>query len=102
MSIYFMVKYRTCEFAGEPLPPMPPSPGGQVAAFLPRVNQLPMDPPEEELEEEELEEDDLNDLIDPRSWKTWLAIGFLFVVFVWTLATLDTGYQVLFKIVIEE
>ncbi|GIY67787.1 hypothetical protein CEXT_338171 [Caerostris extrusa] len=101
MSISFVVKYISCEFVGEPRPLMPPLPEAQVAAFLPPVNQLPMDPEEEEPEEEEVEEDDLTYLIDPRSCKTWLAIGVLAGVFAWALARLDTD-QVLLKIVTKE
>ncbi|GIY85461.1 hypothetical protein CDAR_617901 [Caerostris darwini] len=100
MSISFLVKYLACGFVGDPRLLMPPLPEAQMAPFLPPVNQLPMDPPEEESEEEE--EDDLNNLIDPLSWKTWLVIGFLAGVFAWALARLDTGYQVLLKIVLEE
>ncbi|GIY50329.1 hypothetical protein CDAR_609381 [Caerostris darwini] len=95
MSISFLVKYLACGFVGDPRLLMPPLPEAQMA-----VNQLPMEPPEEEPEEEE--EDELNNLFDPLSWKTWLVIGFLVGVFAWTLARLDTGYQVLLKIVIEE
>ncbi|GIY87203.1 hypothetical protein CDAR_320101 [Caerostris darwini] len=102
MSISFVVKYLACGFVGDPRLLMHPFPEAQVAPFLAQmaVNQLPMEPPEEESEEEA--EDDLNNLIDPRSWKTWLVIGFLAGAFIWTLARLDTGYQVLFKIAIKE
>ncbi|GIY63397.1 hypothetical protein CEXT_148601 [Caerostris extrusa] len=95
MSISFLVKYLACGFVGEPPLLIHLLPEAQMAG-----NQLPMEPPEEEPEEEE--EDELNNLFDPLSWKTWLVIGFLVGVFAWALARLDTGYQVLLEIVIEE